>query len=91
MLPRLAPTNGNTIDSRPLQPENAEEPMLVTLSGTVICIIPLHPENAELPIVFTPSIMVMFVIDRYADEKIDEILLVHTHCGIVTLVSPLQP
>ena len=30
----------------PLQPENAEDPMLVTLSGIVTLASPLQPENA---------------------------------------------
>ena len=42
MLPRLAPTNGNVISSSPLQPLNAEDPMLVTPSGIVTLVSPLH-------------------------------------------------
>ena len=37
----------------PLQPENAELPMLVTLSGMVMLVKPLQPENAPFPILFT--------------------------------------
>ena len=38
---------------RPLQPENAEPPMLVTESGIVTDVRPLQPENAELPMLVT--------------------------------------
>jgi hypothetical protein len=38
---------------RPLQPENAELPMLVTLLGIVRLVRPLQPENAELPMLVT--------------------------------------
>ncbi len=31
---------------KPLQPENAEDPMLVTLFGIVTLVKPLQPENA---------------------------------------------
>ena len=38
---------------RPLQPENAEYPMLVTLSPMVTLVRPLQPENAEPPMLVT--------------------------------------
>ena len=38
----------------PLQPENAEEPMFVTLSGSVTLVRPLQPSNAEEPMLVTP-------------------------------------
>ena len=34
---------------RPLQRENAQSPMLVTLSGIVTLVRPLQSENAEFP------------------------------------------
>ena len=37
---------GTIAFSRPLQLENAEEPMLVTLLGMVTDVRPLQPENA---------------------------------------------
>jgi len=42
-----------------LQPQNAEEPMLVTLSGIVILVKLLQPENAEEPMLVTLSGIVM--------------------------------
>ena len=39
---------------RPLQPENALLPMLVTLLGMITDVKLLQPENAELPIEVTP-------------------------------------
>ena len=38
---------------RPLQPENAELPMVVTLAGIATLVRPLQPENAEAPIFVT--------------------------------------
>jgi hypothetical protein len=52
---RLAPTNGNVMLVNPLQPLNAEAPMLVTLEGIVMLVNPLQPENAEAPILITPT------------------------------------
>ena len=49
----LPPTNGRVISLRPLQPSNAEPPMLVTLEGITMLVRPLQPENAELPMLFT--------------------------------------
>ena len=39
----------------PLQSENAELQMLVTLFGIVTLVRPLQPENAELPMLVTLS------------------------------------
>jgi hypothetical protein len=41
---------------KPLQPLNAEEPMLVTLFGISILVKPLQPLNAEEPILVPPVI-----------------------------------
>ena len=38
---------------KPLHPENAQSPMLVTLSGIVTLVKPLHPENALQPMLVT--------------------------------------
>jgi hypothetical protein len=43
------------IEVRPLQPEKAHIPMLVTLLGMVIEVRLLQPENAELPMLVTSS------------------------------------
>ena len=37
----------------PVQPENTEPPMVVTLWGIVIEVKPMQPENAEPPMVVT--------------------------------------
>ena len=42
----LPPTKGMLILVKPLQPENADEPMLVTEVGIVMLVSPLHPSNA---------------------------------------------
>ena len=70
---------------KPLQPENAELPMLVTLSGIVTLVKPLQPENAELPmlvpLVITTSNAILlhcFAIEEAASEE------------PVILVKPLQ-
>ena len=39
----------------PLQPENAEDPIFVTLSGIVKPVSPLQSSNAHFPILDTPS------------------------------------
>ena len=57
----MSPINGNAIFSKPVQPPNAELPILVTLSGIVILVRLLHPENALSPIPVTPSGIVMLV------------------------------
>ena len=44
---------------RPVQPENAELPMFVTLSGIVMFVRPEQPVNAELPIVVTEEIITL--------------------------------
>ena len=46
---------------RPLQPSNAEDPMLVTLSGIVMLVRPLQPENALSLILVTPFGIVTLV------------------------------
>ena len=51
----LPPTNGRVISSRPLQPSNAEPPMIVTLDGISMLVRPLQPENAECPMLVTSS------------------------------------
>ena len=51
----LPPTNGMVISSRPLQPENAESPMLVTLDGISMLVRPLQYQNAQFPMLVTPS------------------------------------
>ena len=38
---------------RPLQPEKAKSPMLMTLPGIVIFVRPLQPENALFPMLMT--------------------------------------
>ena len=50
-----------TIFIKPLQPENADLPMLVTESGIVILVKPLQPENAESPMLVTESGIVRLV------------------------------
>ena len=40
---------------KPLQPSNADQPMLVTLEGIVIDIKPLQPLNAPSPMLVTPE------------------------------------
>ena len=45
----------------PLQPENAESPMLATLFGIVTLVSPLQPENAEDPMPVTLSGIVTHV------------------------------
>ena len=42
---KLAPTKGNVMLVRLLQPENAPLPMLVTLSGIVMLVRLVQPEN----------------------------------------------
>jgi len=44
---------GNHIAVNPLQPENADDPMLVTESGIVTLVKPLQPENADDPMFVT--------------------------------------
>ena len=46
---------------RPVQPEKAEDPMLVTSLGMVISVNPAQPENACSPMVVTGSGMVISV------------------------------
>ena len=46
---------------RPLQSQNAEFPISVTLPGILMRVKPVHPENALLPIFVTPSGRVMRV------------------------------
>ena len=46
---------------RPVQPLNAEPPMLVTLLGITTLVRPVQPLNAELPIVVTPLGISIFV------------------------------
>ena len=47
---------------KPLQEENAYDPMFVTPSGIVTLASPLQPENAASPMLVTPSSMTAFVI-----------------------------
>ena len=42
----LVTLDGIVTDVRPLQPENAEDPMLVTLDGIVTDVRPLQASNA---------------------------------------------
>ena len=42
----LITLSGIVIEVKPVQPENAEPPILVTLSGIVIEVKPVQPENA---------------------------------------------
>ena len=49
------------MDARLEQPENALEPILMTLGGMVIEVRLLHEENASLPIAVTLSGMVIEV------------------------------
>jgi hypothetical protein len=46
---------GITMLLMPLQPENAEPPIEVTLLGILIVVRPLQPENANPPIEVTPE------------------------------------
>ena len=48
-------------DISPLQPANAEDPMLVTLSGIVTLASPLQPKNASTPMLVTLSGIVTLV------------------------------
>ena len=52
---------------RPVQPENAEEPMLVTLSGIVMLVRLEQFENAPLPMIVTPLPIVTLV--RFSQES----------------------
>lgn len=52
---------GIVTEVKPLQPENAEPPILVTLSGIVIEVKPVHHENAELSMLVTPLGITRFV------------------------------
>ena len=45
---------------RPLQPSNAELPIVVTLEGMLMLVRPLQPSNAELPIVVTLLGIIVF-------------------------------
>ncbi len=42
---------------KPVQPENAEAPILVTLSGIVTLVKPVQPLKADAAIPFVPSLM----------------------------------
>ena len=52
-MPRCDPTNGKVMLVSPLQPENALDPMLVTLDGIVTEVRPLQPSNALDPMLVT--------------------------------------
>ena len=88
-LPRQEPTNGNTMFAKLLQPENAEDPMLVTPSGIITLVSSLQPENAEDPMRLTPLPSVTFVMQLHPLNASRPMPV--TLSGIVTLVSPLQP
>ena len=45
---------------RPVQPENAESPMLVTLSGMTMLVRLLQPQNASSPMLDPPVITTVF-------------------------------
>ena len=50
----LPPTNGISILVKPLQPLNAELPIVVTLLGIVTLVKLLQPLNAEDPMLVAP-------------------------------------
>ena len=60
------------MDARLEQPENAPEPILMTLGGMVIEARLLHEENAELPIAVTLGGMVIKV--RLLHEEYLEVI-----------------
>ena len=49
----FSPTNGIVILVSPLQPLNADSPILVTPLGIVILVSELQPSNADIPILVT--------------------------------------
>ena len=76
------------IEVRPVQPENASSPILVTLFGMVIELRPAHPEKAELPILVTLLPMVTEVRPVQLPNASSPILV--TLLGMVTVVRPEQ-
>ena len=59
-------------DVRPLQPENAEAPMLVTDDGIVTDVRLLQPSNAESLMLVEPFATVTLVMDEYASGKTED-------------------
>ena len=81
-LPRCDPTNGKVMLVSPLQPENALDPMLVTLDGIVTEVSLLQPENALSPILATLDGIVTEVSPSQPQNAHDPMLV--TPLGIVT-------
>jgi hypothetical protein len=73
----LATESGIVTLVRPLQPENADAPILVTESGIVTLVSALHPKKVSLMLV-TPLEITAFVITLYDDENTDNNLEEHT-------------
>ena len=74
---------------RPLQLENAPDPMLVTLSGIVTEVKPLQLENAKTSMLVTEFGIVTVV--KWVQVANTEASMLATLSGIVTEVKPLQP
>ena len=77
------------IEVKPLQPEKAPTPILVTELGIVIEVKPLQPEKALPPILVT-ELGIVIEIKLLHSEKVPRSMLV-TELGIITEVKPLQP
>ena len=76
-------------DVSPVQPLNAEPPMVVTLSGITTEVSEVHLENAPSPILVTLSGIVTEVSEVQPRNAYEPMLV--TLSGIVMLVSPVQP
>ena len=68
-----------------LQPENAEDPMLVTLSGIAMLVSPLQPENAQSPMLVTLPGIVTLVSPLQPENALAPMFV--TLSGIVTLAN----
>ena len=74
---------------RPRQPENAPEPMLVTLEGMVMLFSAVHCLNAFSPMVLKPSDKTMFVRDEQLANA--DVPMLVTLPGMIILVRFVQP
>jgi hypothetical protein len=80
---------GIVIDIRPVQEENALDPIEIMLLGIVIDVKPVQLQNALFPIEVTPSGIVIDV--RPVHWENADTPIVVTLLGMVTDVRPLQP
>jgi len=64
----------NLMPLSPVQPKNAEEPMVVTLSGMVTLVRLEQEENAEEPMIVTPSTTTTDFIDERLEYQGTEVL-----------------